>query len=480
MTIPDYPQDCAVVTRFAPSPTGKLHLGGARTALFNWLYARHHGGRYLLRIEDTDQARSTPAALASVLEGLAWLGLQGDTPPLYQAQRIARHQEVVSELLRRDCAYYCTCTPADLQEMRAQAEERGARPGYDGRCRSLARRLPPSAASVVRLASKGAGETCISDRVQGEIVVANAEMDDMILLRSDGTPTYLLSVVVDDHDMGITHVIRGDDHMTNSFRQHQIYRALEWSTPIFAHIPLLHGSDGHKLSKRHGATALEAYRAEGYLPEAMKNYLMRLGWAHGDDEVITQSQAVAWFDLDAVGRSPARFDAAKLRHLNGHYLRALPLQAAQAAVCDRLRDHPGVVFTPEGRERLGLALPSLQARATTLSELAQGAIFLLHRRPIPMESAAAALMDAAARRRLAGLQARLLEVNPWSAEQLERCLRSLEDLGGLKGLAPPLRAALTGAKVSPGIFEVMEILGRKEVLARLSDQVEDARLRDSR
>ena len=336
----------SVITRFAPSPTGFLHIGGARTALFNWLYARHHCGKYLLRIEDTDRARSTAAAIQAIFDGLSWLGLSGDELPVFQSQRQERHAEVARQLLVRGAAYHCYCRPEELAAMRERARAEGRTTGYDGRCRDLSPAAVPSGVPpVIRLKAPRHGETVIEDRVQGTVRFANEQLDDMVLLRSDGTPTYMLSVVVDDHDMAISHIIRGDDHLVNAARQTQLYRALDWSVPTFAHIPLIHGADGAKLSKRHGALAIEAYREMGFLPEAMRNYLLRLGWSHGDDEIISTEQAIAWFDLEAVGRGAARFDMARLTSLNAHYLRQTDDAELAALIARRLesqslREHP--------------------------------------------------------------------------------------------------------------------------------------------
>ena len=369
----------AVVTRFAPSPTGFLHIGGARTALFNWLYARHTGGRYVLRIEDTDRERSSEAAIAAIIDGLAWLGLEADEAPVFQFARADRHRAVVEELLARGRAYRCYATPAELEEMRAQAEAAGRPPTYDGRWRDRdPADAPAGVAPAIRLRAEQDGETVIEDQVQGRVVFQNANLDDLIILRSDGTPTYNLAVVVDDHDMGITHVIRGVDHLTNAARQTQIYRALDWDVPVFAHVPLIHGPDGAKLSKRHGALGVEAYREMGYLPEALRNYLVRLGWSHGDDEIFTQEQMVAWFDFDGLGKSPARFDFTKLADVNAHFLRAMPADDLLAAVKDLLPLLPGggekaAAFDRIGWDRFEVSLPGLKERAKTLIELIDAA-----------------------------------------------------------------------------------------------------------
>jgi glutamyl-tRNA synthetase len=460
----------SVVTRFAPSPTGFLHIGGARTALFNWLYARHHGGSYLLRIEDTDRARSTAAAIEAIFDGLGWLGLMGDQPPVFQSHRLGRHAEVAAAMLAAGHAYRCYCTPEELEAMRAAARAEGRPRLYDGRWRERdPAEAPPGIAPVIRLKAPLDGETVIPDLVQGEVRIANSQLDDMILLRSDGTPTYMLSVVVDDHDMGVTHVIRGDDHLVNAARQAQIYQAMGWAVPAFAHIPLIHGPDGAKLSKRHGALGVDAYRAMGFLPEALRNYLLRLGWSHGDDEVIDTAQAIAWFDLPAVGRAPARFDLARLTSLNAHYLRQCEEGRLLALLAPRLAD-AGIALDDAGRARLAALLPLLKPRASTLVELAASAAAYLAPRPIPLSPAAAKLLDTGGRARLAALLP-ALEAAGWDAAGLEAVLREHAAAQQLKlgQIAQPLRAALTGSDASPGIFEVMAVLGRDEALGRLRD-----------
>src|SRR5579884_3353141 len=366
----------SVVTRFAPSPTGFLHIGGARTALFNWLFARHHGGVFRLRIEDTDRARSTPQAVAAIIDGLSWLGLCWDGEIVYQSARLARHAEVARRLLAEGRAYYCFCTPEELAAMRerARAEKRSVR--YEGTWRDRdPSEAPPGVKPVIRLKAPRQGSTTLHDRVQGEVTVANEELDDLILLRADGTPTYNLSVVVDDHDMGVTHVIRGDDHLNNAFRQLQIYRALDWPPPEFAHVPLIHGPDGAKLSKRHGALGVEAYRDLGYLPEALRNYLMRLGWSHGDDEIIADDEATEWFDIKDVGRAPSRFDEAKLENLNGHYIREASDGCLAGLAVPRLEAALGRALGAEEIARLTNAMGELKPRARNMNELAEGAAF---------------------------------------------------------------------------------------------------------
>ncbi len=460
-----------VVTRFAPSPTGFLHIGGARTALFNWLFARRHGGQFLMRIEDTDRARSTEAAVDAIFDGLTWLGLDWDGEPVRQSANAARHIAVARRLLSEGKAYRCYCTREELEAMRARARAEGRARLYDGAWRDRdPADAPPGIDPVVRLKVPRGGETVIEDAVQGRVTVAHDQIDDMILLRADGTPTYMLSVVVDDRDMGVTHVIRGDDHLTNAFRQSRIYAALDWQRPAFAHIPLIHGADGAKLSKRHGALGVHSWRDDGFLPEAMRNYLLRLGWSHGDDEVISTADALAWFDLDAVGRAPARFDRARLTALNGAYIRASDDSALVEAIAGPLSRTLGRTLDADARQRLEAAMPGLKPRADTLLALAENARFYVETPPLPMTPKALALLDREARRRLGALAGRLEAVAPWSEAGVEACLREFAAVEGvgLGKVAQPLRAALTGSTVSPGIFEVAATLGRRETFARLA------------
>jgi len=463
-----------VTVRFAPSPTGFLHIGGARTALFNWLFARHHGGIFRLRIEDTDRKRSTPAAVSAIIDGLDWLGLSWDGEILYQSARAARHAEIARQLLAAGRAYNCYCSPAELEAMRerARAERRSVR--YDGTWRDRdPAEAPPGVPPAIRLKAPREGATTIHDRVQGDVTVSNAELDDLIILRADGSPTYNLSVVVDDHDMAVTHVIRGDDHLNNAFRQTQIYRALSWPVPDFAHVPLIHGPDGTKLSKRHGALGVDAYRELGYLPEALRNYLLRLGWSHGDEEIISTEQAIAWFDLDAVGRAPARFDFAKLDNLNGHYIRLAEDDRLADLVAERIDKTTGWPLSEADQARLHLAMPELKLRPKTLGELAAHALFFVTKRPIALDDKAAKLLTGEARQLLAELL-HALEHAVWEAGSLEQQVRNFaEEKGiGLGAVAQPLRAALTGSAASPGIFWVMEVLGREESLGRIADVAE--------
>ena len=459
-----------VVTRFAPSPTGFLHIGGARTALFNWLFALHHKGKYLLRIEDTDRARSTQPAVDAILDGLDWLGIGGDGEPYFQSQFEARHAEVAHQLIERGAAYRCYLTAEELTARRekAQAERRPFRIDSEWRdCDSAS--APENTPFVIRLKAPREGETVIQDLVQGRVAVANVELDDFVLLRSDGTPTYMLAVVVDDHDMGITHIIRGDDHLNNAFRQLAIIRAMEWPEPTYAHIPLIHGPDGAKLSKRHGALGVDAYRDElGILPEALFNYLLRLGWGHGDSEIISKEQAIEWFDLDHVGKSPSRFDMKKLENLNGHYIR----EADDARLAGLVADHRGGL-SEDQMALLAKAMPELKARAKDIHELTENAAFLFANRPLEISPAAAALLDADARSVLVQAHAKLSEIAEWSHDSTETAVREVAENAGLKlgKLAQPLRAALTGQTTSPGIFDVLALLGQGESLNRIADQL---------
>ncbi|WP_070153443.1 glutamate--tRNA ligase [Sphingobium phenoxybenzoativorans] len=462
-----------VVTRFAPSPTGYLHIGGARTALFNWLFARHHGGKFLLRIEDTDRARSTEAAIDAIFDGLDWLGLSGDEPPVFQFARATRHAEVAHAMLEAGHAYRCYATPEELAELREQQRAAKQPMRYDGRWRDRdPSEAPAGAPFVIRIKAPREGETVIEDAVQGRVVVQNAELDDMILLRSDGTPTYMLAVVVDDNDMGVTHVIRGDDHLNNAFRQLTIIKAMDWKVPVYAHIPLIHGADGAKLSKRHGALGVDAYRDEmGMLPEAVINYLLRLGWGHGDEEIISRERAVELFDLAGVGRSPSRFDIKKLENLNGHYLREADDARLATLVAPRVAALIGREMSANDSSLLAQAMPSLKPRAKTLDEIADGALFLVKQRPLDFDEKAALLLDDAARTLLQKTADALGQVPSWTMDAIEETIRSVaEDAElGLGKVAQPLRAALTGRTTSPGIFDVLFLLGKDETLLRLSD-----------
>ncbi|WP_019643654.1 glutamate--tRNA ligase [Novispirillum itersonii] len=461
-----------VVTRFAPSPTGFLHIGGARTALFNWLYARHMGGRFLMRIEDTDRARSTPEAVDAIFDGLKWLGLDWDEEPVFQFSRAARHAEVALGLLKEGKAYYCYCSPEELTAMREEQKASGQPMRYDGRWRDRdPSEAPEGVKPVVRLKAPQEGQTVLTDLVQGEVTVNNAQLDDMVLLRADGTPTYMLSVVVDDHDMGITHVIRGDDHLTNTFRQIQLFKACGWDLPTFSHIPLIHGPDGAKLSKRHGALGAEAYRDMGFLPEAMRNYLLRLGWGRGDEEIISTEQAIEWFDIADVGRAPSRFDMVKLTSLNGHYLRHADDAHLRDLIVPRIEAALGITVSDSQKALLLSAMDSLKQRAKTLVDLTESALFYVRQRPLALDEKAAKQMDADGKAVVSALRDRLSQETAWTREQLEEAVRIFSEEKELKlgKVAQPLRAALSGSTVSPPIFEVMELLGKDESLARLGD-----------
>ena len=511
-----------VVTRFAPSPTGYLHIGGARTALFNWLYAKHTGGKFLLRIEDTDRERSTTAATQAIIDGLGWLGLNWDDQTVFQSERSARHAEIAREILARGQAYLCYLTPEELKAKQdaiaaerdlARKEKRAPRgpqkvesPWRD----RDPKEAPTGVKPTIRLRAPRDGETVIDDQVQGRVVYQNDQLDDMIILRSDGTPVYNLAVVVDDHDMGVTHVIRGNDHLNNAARQTQIYRAMGWDVPVFAHIPLIHGADGAKLSKRHGAQAVEDYRAMGYLPAGIRNYIARLGWSHGDDEIFTTKQAIQWFDVKDINKSAARFDFAKLADVNGHYMRAAPvhdllqhlkacltsigsLYTISACLDPKAPQRPDVALMQEaavvrpdlatgtdvlnalqsaGADRLAAAIPSLKERAKTLPELAQGMLYLLAKRPLKPDDKAAKILGPDAKSLLGALLPKLEGVPDWQASALEAAVKTHAEAGGIKlgNLAQPLRAALTGKTVSPPVFDVMAVLGRDEALARIRDQ----------
>ena len=467
-----------VVTRFAPSPTGFLHIGGARTALFNWLYARRMGGKMLLRIEDTDRERSTEAAVVAIIEGLHWLGLDADEPPISQFERAPRHREVAEQLLAAGKAYRCYASQAELEEMRETARANKQPPRYDGRWRDRdPSEAPEGVKPVIRLKAPQEGETVVHDQVQGDVRFPNRDLDDFVLLRSDGSPTYMHAVVVDDHDMGVTHIIRGDDHLSNAGRQTLIYQAMGWDVPVMAHIPLIHGEDGAKLSKRHGALGVDAYRALGYMPAALKNYLVRLGWSHGDSEIMTLDEMVSWFDITDINKGAARFDFAKLNAISGSYVRAAP----DAELVDLLmveRD-----FLPNGeilkgrpdaevRALLTAAMPGLKERAKTLVELTDSTSYLFASRPLPMEEKAEAFLADGGRDIVTALLPRLGAVADWSPAELEGAVRDYADEIGLKlgKAAQPLRAALTGRTTSPGVFDVLAVLGREESLARLGDQ----------
>ncbi|MBY0383165.1 MAG: glutamate--tRNA ligase [Xanthobacteraceae bacterium] len=467
-----------IVTRFAPSPTGFLHIGGARTALFNWLYARGRGGKMLLRIEDTDRERSTQEAIDAIIDGLQWLGLTWDGDIIHQFSRAGRHREIAEQLLAEGKAYRCYASQQELEEMRALARANGQPLRYDGRWRDRDPSEAPSGVKpVIRLRAPQTGETVIEDQVQGRVVWQNQNLDDLVLLRSDGTPTYMLAVVVDDHDMGVTHIIRGDDHLTNAARQKHIYDALGWDVPVMSHIPLIHGPDGSKLSKRHGALGVEAYRAMGYLPAALRNYLVRLGWSHGDQEIFSTSEMIEAFDLPQIGRSAARFDFAKLENLNGHYMRASDDQTLVQSFEDLLQFIPqgpaiAAKLNDQTRAQLLQAMPGLKERAKTMIELVDSANYIFADRPLQMDPKALALLTPETRSLIGRLRDALQTVTSWNSETTEAAMREFAEQNSMKlgAVAQPLRVALTGKTTSPGIFDVLAVLGRETCLARLGDQ----------
>ncbi len=460
-----------VVTRFAPSPTGYLHIGGARTALFNWLFARHHAGKYVLRVEDTDQKRSTQDAIDKIFEGLSWLGLDHDGDVVYQSQNAGRHAEVAAQLLAEGKAYRCYCSPEELAEMRETAKAGGPTRVYDNRWRDRdPSQAPADIEPVVRIKMPLDGETTISDLVQGDVTRTNDTLDDFVILRSDGTPTYMLAVVVDDHDMGATHVIRGDDHLNNAFRQFHLYKACGWEVPAFAHIPLIHGADGAKMSKRHGALGVDHYADLGILPETMRNYLLRLGWSHGDDEIISTQQAIEWFNLDSVGRSPARFDMDRLLNLNAHYLKEADPADLSAQVMELAAAGTDKSLSPDAQNRLTKGISGLVQRVKTINEIADSAGLYLFDAPLTFNDKARDLLaNPDTQKHISELAEILGGVTLWDESQLDTAVREYAERNELKlgQVAQPLRAALTGSNVSPGIFEVMVVLGRDETLARL-------------
>lgn len=468
-----------VITRFAPSPTGYLHIGGARTALFNWLYAENRGGKMLLRIEDTDRERSTDAATAAILDGLTWLGLTWEGEAISQFERAPRHREVAEELVASGKAYYCYASPEELDAMRELARSEGRPPRYDGRWRDRsADEAPEGVKPVIRIKAPQIGETIVDDAVQGEVRFPNKDLDDFIILRSDGTPTYMHAVVVDDHDMGVTHIIRGDDHLTNAARQTVIYNAMGWDVPSMSHIPLIHGADGAKLSKRHGALGVDAYRAMGYLPDALCNYLARLGWSHGDDEIMSIAQMIEWFDIVDINKGAARFDFQKLEAINGQYIRARDSEELTKTLIDTLPYFEGGeamlnILDDEKRAQLLAAMPGLKDRAKTLVELMDGAQFLFAQRPLELDEKAATILNEEGRALLKDVLPALEATSEWTAAALDSTARAFAEEKNLKlgKVAQPLRAALVGKATSPGVFDVLEVLGREEALGRIRDQI---------
>ena len=468
----------SVITRFAPSPTGFLHIGGARTALFNWLYARANNGKMLLRIEDTDRKRSSEAATAAIFDGLRWLGLVWDDEPLSQFSQARRHRQVAQELVSKGNAYYCYASPQELEAERDTARQQSRPVVYQWRHRDPSE-APADIDPVIRLKAPVEGQTIVDDRVQGVVSFSNKDLDDMVLLRSDGTPTYMLAVVVDDHDMGVTHIIRGDDHLTNAARQILLYQAMGWDIPVMAHIPLIHGADGAKLSKRHGALGVDAYRAMGYLPQALRNYLVRLGWSHGDDEIISTEQMIEWFDTSGIGKGASRFDFSKLEHLNGHYIR----NADDRFLVDQLIENAKFL---EGNENFKMpsgqteddllvrAMPLLKEKAKTLVDLAKSSQFLFNRRPLALDEKAVKILDEGSLEILGRLLPSLQQVNEWNTDQLSQTVRDFCDREELKlgKVAQPIRCAVAGTPSAPGVFEVMELFGKNETLARITDQLD--------
>lgn len=462
-----------VITRFAPSPTGFLHIGGARTALFNWLFAKHHGGKFLLRVEDTDKVRSTQAAIDAILEGMKWLDLDHDGEIVLQSLGAKRHREVAERLVKEGNAYYCYCTQEELAAMREEAQQAGKPFHYDRRWRYRdPSEAPRGVKPAIRLKAPLDGEMVIEDKVQGIVRVAHSELDDMILLRSDGTPTYMLSVVVDDHDMGITHIIRGDDHLTNAFRQQALYDALDWDVPEFAHIPLIHGADGAKLSKRHGALGVDAYREMGFLPEAIRNYLLRLGWSHGDEEIICTEDAIKWFNLDAVGKAPSRFDFAKLENVNGHYIREADNMRLVKLITPLLEEMDGVTLNDTKKLHLLNGMHELKQRAKTIPQLAESALIYAYDIPLPMDDKAAAALNEDGREIVADVQEVLSAITDadWSHDLLHQAVAdyAAEREQKLGKMMLPIRAALTGMSGGPSVFDILSVLGKEESLKRLS------------
>lgn len=460
-----------VVTRFAPSPTGFLHIGGARTALYNWLFAHHHGGDFLLRIEDTDRKRSTDEAIDAIIAGMKWLGLDWSGEAVSQFAQADRHREVAQALLANGNAYYCYASQEENAEAREKARSEGKQfLGDLWRDRDPAE-APEGVEPVVRVKMPRTGQTTIEDAVQGSVTVSNSELDDMVILRSDGTPTYMLSVVVDDHDMGITHVIRGDDHLNNAFKQYQIYSMMEWDIPVFAHIPLIHGPDGKKLSKRHGALGVDAYEDMGFLPEAMRNYLLRLGWSHGDDEIITTQQAIDWFTLDNVGRAPARFDFDKLDFVNAHYMKDSDEQALYDLVENNLSQSLGRTIDTAEKTKILKAMVSIKDRAKRIDDLIEPASLFCNIRPLEINEKSAKQINEETKPVLASLKTKLEDLPDWEASEIKATIMSFAEAEDLKlgKVMQPVRAAITGGKQYGDLVEALEILGKDEVIARLSD-----------
>ena len=464
-----------VVTRFAPSPTGFLHIGGARTALFNWLFAKGSGGQYLLRIEDTDRKRSTQEAINAIINGLEWLNLSPDERPIFQSENAERHSQVANNLLAAGKAYRCYCSPEELIAMRKKAQAEGKTRLYDGTWRDRdPADAPRDIQPVIRFRAPTEGETVNQDLVQGSVTVSNLQLDDMILLRADGSPTYMLSVVVDDHDMGVTHAIRGDDHLTNSFRQTQLFHAIGWAPPQYAHIPLIHGPDGAKLSKRHGALGIDSYREMGFLPEALLSYLLRLGWSHGDEDIIPIDKAVDWFDITHVGRGAARIDFDKLASINSHYIRESGDETLFDLIKGPIEERIQSSLDQESITRLKNGIPALKSRAKTIPELIDNIVFYVQKRPLILNKKATNILNSDARKRLAQLAKILGDLGIWSENSIEKVIKDFANQQeiNLKQIALPFRVAITGTTISPGIFEVAKILGQQETMGRLKDVAE--------
>ncbi len=463
-----------VVTRFAPSPTGSLHIGGARTALFNMLFARHHNGKFLLRIEDTDKKRSTDKAINIILRDLEWLDLRWDKEPVYQSNNYHRHREIVDKLIKEDKAYKCYATKDELDDLRQKQINEGIPYRYDGRWRNKEQSSAPiNIKPVIRLKSPLEGQTIIKDMVQGEVKVDNKELDDMILLRSDGTPTFMLAVVVDDHDMGITHIIRGDDHLTNAFRQKVIFDALNWPHPKFCHVPLIHGPDGKKLSKRHDAVGADIYRKLGYLPEAIRNYLLRLGWSHGNDEIISDKEAIEWFDVKGLGKSSAKFDKTKLTALNAHYIKQKNNYEILELILPMIENNSGATVDEISRGMLLEGMNSLKNRSKTLSDIADQSLVYVNKLPLNFSDKAKQILNSENKLLLSKINRHFNDLSEWTAPNIENWIKTYCDKNNSKlgNIAQPIRAAITGSAQSPPIFEVMAIFGKKEVTLRINQAI---------
>ena len=463
-----------IVTRFAPSPTGFLHIGGVRTALFNWLFTKHEGGKFLLRIEDTDKKRSSKNAVDAIINGLDWLGLVPDEKPFFQSKRLNRHKKIANQLLQEEKAYLCYTSQEELRIMREKTRREGKTRLYDGRWRNRdSKDAPKDILPVIRFKAPLQGSTTINDLVQGKITLNNQDLDDMILLRADGTPTYMLSAVVDDHDMGVTHILRGDDHLTNAFRQNHLFQAIKWKVPEFGHIPLIHGPDGSKLSKRHGALGINHYKDLGYLPEGILNYLMRLGWSHGNEEIISLANAIKWFKISAIGKSSSQIDFDKLNSTNAHYVRETNNQTLLELLKPKIKKKLNISLTSELCERLIKGMTGLKSRAKTLNELTEMSLFYVISRPIEIDVHAKNLLNNNSIELLKNLYKELKNMVIWSEENIETLVREFSKSHKikLKDIAQPMRIALSGSNVSPGLFQILTILGQKETLGRLNDLI---------